>query len=154
MKHGIKESNEPTDDMIALSDSDASDSEQYYHIARACARDVRQNVSDVRSVSRGPHGAIGAKADKAINQKRANHRTTRQDCRVLRAGPPQAQAVAPKETLVTPPKNKVDNVVSRGPCTRPPAQTRIAEIGEILALGYLRLLARKTRGKAGRTGDS
>jgi hypothetical protein len=60
---------------------------------------------------------------------------------------------APEETLVTAPKNKVDSVDGRGRWTPPPAGVRIAEIGEILSLGYLRLLGLNTRGKAGHTGD-
>jgi|HubBroStandDraft_2_1064218.scaffolds.fasta_scaffold82105_2 hypothetical protein len=100
--------------------------------------------SDVSGATRGlPKVALESASDL--------HRHSRGQPRVLPVGGGHAGRAAPEKALVKQPENKVDRVDR---LTESPAGDRIAELGEILALGQLRLLARNSRGKPSQNGES
>ena len=75
----------------------------------------------------------------------------REGARVLPVGGGHAGRAAPEKAPVKQSKNKVDRVDR---LTESPGGDRIVELGEILALGQLRLLARNSRGKPSQNGES
>lgn len=157
---GTKKALNGDDDvMVGHISSDGSDGTDYYRYACARARVASQTSDAIRSVSGGVDETtnietqqVGGGGD-AILGGRGRHGR-----RVLPGADTPAVVAAPEKTLVEPCKSKVVAVVELSPhlseLALPSAGARMAELGEILAAGYSRLLARKSRGKSAQTGES
>jgi hypothetical protein len=113
---------------------------------RVRARSHKPTMPVDASVSIGDHYREPPPTD-AGDTPRQSHRGSR----VLPAGGGHAPRAAPEKAPVKQSKNKVDRVDR---LTESPEGDRIAELGEILALGQLRLSARNSRGKPSQNGES
>lgn len=139
--------------------ADSSDSMSPSPNARVRAPVVLQKKSDVGSVSRTVGKTLSVKArhvgaDRDAILSGVGHHAKG----VLGPSAAPAAIAAPEKTLVKPCKSKVVAVVELSPqlseLALPSAGARMAELGEILAAGYSRLLAQKSRGQSVQTGES